>query len=274
MSGSVDIPDDVSSYYGSGVEADRLAGGAGALEFERTKELVSRFLGPESVVADIGGATGRYAEWLVENGHRVELVEPLPVHVELARERAGDPPRFRVHQGEARHLPFPDESFDAVLLLGPLYHLGEETDRTRAVREAARVCRPGGVVLAAAISRLAPLLDTIRRGTVTDAEVFANVQAETLGGRRVAPERRKSAFPDAYFHLPSELAGELASGGLRVEGVFGVEGPGWLLADLDASWQDPSTRERLLWAATTLESERHAVSVSAHLLGVATKGRG
>jgi len=264
-------PEDVLFYYGASDEADRLARGVGALEFERTKEIISRFLEPQASVADIGGAVGRYAEWLAQAGHRVELIEPVPLHLELARERAGDPPRFGVHRADARALPFNDQSFDAVLLLGPLYHLGDEHDRAQALREATRVCRRGGLIFAAAISRFAGLLDNLRAGRIRDDQRFANIQAETLTGRRVSAERRMSPFPDAYFHLPSELESELAAAELDVHGVYGVEGLGWLLDDLDAVWEDDDARERILSAARGVESERHVVGLSAHLLGVAVK---
>jgi ubiquinone/menaquinone biosynthesis C-methylase UbiE len=94
---------------------------------------------PRSRIADVGGGTGRYAEWLAAEGHEVELVEPVPFHVEQARERAGDPPGFGVHRADARAVPFADDTFDAVLILGPLYHLGEHEDRIAAACEARRV---------------------------------------------------------------------------------------------------------------------------------------
>lgn len=194
-------------------------------------------------MADIGGGAGRYAAWLAERGHPVTLLEPVELHLREARRLAGEPPRFAVRRGDARALPFEDASLDAVLLLGPLYHLGERRDRARALDEAARVCRPGGVVLAAAISRFGPLLDAIRRGALGDERTFANLEAETAGGRRVAPGRRLSDFPDAYFHRPGELAAELGGAGLDVEGVYGIEGPGGLLADVDVAWDDRG-RER------------------------------
>jgi SAM-dependent methyltransferase len=222
-------------------------------------------------VADVGGGVGLYSEWLTEGGHRVELVEPVPLHVELAQARAGDPPRFGVHLGDARALQFDDESFDAVLLLGPLYHLGEESDRAEALREAARVCRSGGWIVAAAISRFTPLLDLIRRGRVTEAQVFANVQAEASTGRRVPPEQRTSPFPDAYFHLPAELERELSAAGLEVEGVYGIEGPAWLLDDLDPAWEDEAALEGILAVARAYETDPSLIAVSAHLIAVGRK---
>jgi SAM-dependent methyltransferase len=261
--------EDVIAYYGTGLEADRLAAGVGALELARTQELILRFLPAAAEVADVGGAVGRYAGWLAARGHRVELVEPVPLHVELARERAGEPPRFDVHLADARSLPFADQSFDAVLLLGPLYHLGEREDRDQALREAVRVCRQGGLIFAAAISRYASLFDAIRRGRIGEAELMENVRRETETGRRVPLERRTSPFPDAYFHLPAELEDELAAAGVEVNGVYGVEGPAGWLSELH--WEDEALRERALALARAAEADPHLVAVSAHLLGVGRK---
>ena len=265
-------PEDVLAYYAVGLEDARLSRGSGALERERTQELLARALPPPPAeVADVGGATGVYADFLATAGYCVELVDPVPLHLELARERAGDPERFGVWDADARALPFDDRTFDAVLLLGPLYHLGERSDRLRALAEAVRVARPGAVVAAAAITRYTPLLDTLRRGRAADERVFANVESETETGRRVDPDRRTSPFPDAYFHLPHELEDELRTSGLDVEGVFGIEGPGWLHPGLEEAWGDPVVRERLLWAARLCERDAALLTLSVHLLGVGVK---
>ena len=68
-------------------------------------------------------------------------------------------PGIRTAVSDARSLDLPDGSADAVLLLGPLYHLASRADRIAAIREAARVLRPGGALFAAAISRWATRID-------------------------------------------------------------------------------------------------------------------
>lgn len=264
-------PGDVLAFYGAGTELDRLALREGKLEFERAKELIHRYLGSSSMVADVGGGVGRYSEWLVENGHRVELVDPVPLHVRLARERAGEPSSFGVQLGDARALPFATASFDAVLLFGPLYHLGDERDRALALREAARICRPGGLVFAIAISRFAPLLAHVRRGDIADERVFASVSAETRNGRRAPLASRVSTFPDAHFHLPSELTAEIESSGLVVEGIYGLEGPAWLVRNFDDLWRDPEKQARLVELARLAETEPELLTTSAHLLAVARR---
>lgn len=261
-------PADVLAYYEAGGELTRLEEGIGPLERERTLELLRRWLEPASTILDVGGGTGVYASALLADGHSVTLVEPVELHREEARTRV---PELTVVDGDARALPFAGEMFGAVLLLGPLYHLSERLDRVRALEEAGRVVRRGGVVAAAAISRHAPLLDTLRRGTIRDESVFANVRDELATGRRVAPARRNSPFPDGYFHLPEELEAEVREAALEVEGIFGVEGPGWLARDFDEHWQDTTMRERILEAARATETDPHLISVSPHLLAVARK---
>ena len=257
----------VQPYYDQDAEEERLLVGAGPLEFLRTKQLLTRFLQPQSRIADVGGGTGRYAEWLSDEGHDVELVDPMPLHVSRAEARAGG--RFAVRLGDARELPFADETFDAVLLLGPLYHLDAREERLRALHQAVRVCRHGGIVAAAAISRLAPLLGSARSRSILVPEVLANVRDESRSGRRVPPERRTGLFPDAYFHLPGELRAELGVAGVEVRAIFGVEGPAWLIDDFSATWADDELRARIVAAADAVEEDEHLVGLSPHLLAVA-----
>jgi ubiquinone/menaquinone biosynthesis C-methylase UbiE len=263
--------EDVLAFYGSGTELDRLTTREGKLEFERAKEIIQRYLEPSSTVADVGGGVGRYAEWLVDGGHRVELVDPVSLHVRLARERAGEPPSFGVQLADARALPFAAATFDAMLLFGPLYHLADGRDRALVLQEAMRVCRVGGLVFAIAISRFAPLLVHLRRGDIADERVYASVSTEIRTGRRAPAASRVSTFPEAYFHLPTELTAELESAGLRVEGLFGLEGPAWLARNFDSLWRDPDKRVRLVELATLADTDAGLLATSAHLLAVARR---
>jgi ubiquinone/menaquinone biosynthesis C-methylase UbiE len=228
-----------------------------------------RYLSNAASVLDVGGAGGFYAEWLAQRGHVVQLVDAVPLHVDQARRRAGDPPRFHADVADARALPFEDERFDAVLVLGPLYHLVERDDRVLALREAARVCTPGGVVLAAAISRLAPALDGISNGWIVDKHKFETVLMQMAEG--ASGDREPGFAAISYFHFPEELAEEARDASLDVECVLGIEGPGGFLPDLEERWGDVVMRDRILWLARTLETEPAGLSMSAHLLLVARR---
>jgi len=267
--------DEIAAYYARGLERDRLGDGPGALEFLRTQALLERHL-PMSpaVVVDVGGGPGRYAVWLAKRGYQVHLVDPIPLHVEQARVAAAIRPGQALASaevGDARALQLPDASADAVLLLGPLYHLPERADRLKALGEARRVCRTGGVIIAAAISRFASTLDGLRGGYLEEPAFAAVADGDRRDGRHFNPTGHPAYFTTAYFHRPDELAAECAEIGLSREATFALEGPGWLLPDLEVRLADDRRRVVLLNALEALEAEPTLLGVSAHLLVVARR---
>jgi len=258
------MDEEIRAYYESGAELGRLAQGYSQIEFERTKELLARhLLQAPARVLDVGGGPGVYAEWLAGQGYEVRLVDASPLNVQEAAARAQG--RFAAVEGDARALDEADASYDAVLLLGPLYHLTERDDRLLALREACRVVRPGGVVLAAAISRFASLLDGLYGGYLTDPRFWPIVEQDLADGQHRSPNAEARFFTTAYFHRPEDLRVELEEAGLEVEGVLGVEGPGWLLID---RWDDEHAREHILCVARTVEEEPTVLGTSSHLLAV------
>ena len=262
------MEEEIRAYYESGAEVGRLGQGYSRIEFERTKELLARHLPPAPArLLDVGGGPGVYAELLAEQGYDVRLVDASPLHVREAVERAGG--RFTAAEGDARSLDEPDAAYDAVLLLGPLYHLTDRDDRLRALREAERVLRPGGEVVAAAISRFASLLDGLYAGYLTDPRFWPIVERDLADGQhRSPPGIDIPAFTTAYFHRPEDLQAELEEAGFRADGLFGVEGPGWLLAD---RWDDERAREHILRVARLVEQEPTVVGTSSHLVAIGHK---
>jgi len=241
----------------------------------RTQALLEHYLpAPPAVIADVGGGPGRYAVWLAECGYRVHLIDPVPLHVEQARAAAGGRPGAALagaEVGDARALRLPDASADAVLLLGPLYHLPERADRLQALAEARRVCRCGGVVIAAAISRFASTLDGLRGGYLEDPAFAAVAAGDLRHGRHRNPTGDPAYFTTAYLHRPEDLAAECAAAGLTHEATLAVEGAAWLLPDLDVRLADERRRAVLLAALASLEAEPTLLGVSAHLLMVARR---
>jgi ubiquinone/menaquinone biosynthesis C-methylase UbiE len=266
---------DIAAFYARGLERDRLASGDGALEFLRTQALLERYLpAPPSAIIDVGGGPGRYAIWLAERGYRVHLVDPVPLHIEQARAESTSQPRGALTSsevGDARALKFPDASADAVLFLGPLYHLPDRADRVRALAEARRVCRSGGVVMAATISRFASMLDGLRGGYLADPVFAAIAESDLRDGRHRNPTGDPRYFTTAYFHRPEEVAEECEAAGLAPQATVAIEGPAWLLPDLDAWLADDRRKATLLAALAQLEAEPALLGASAHLLTVARR---
>lgn len=254
-------------HYVPGLERDRLIGedGEPRLELARSLELLERLLPPPPAdVLDVGGGPGTYASRLARDGYRVVLVDLLPTHVEEARAD----PSFGAHVGDARTLEQDDASFDAVLLMGPLYHLTERGDRLRALREAHRVLRPGGRLVAVSISRFASLFDGLTRGRL-EPQFWDVVERDLRDGQHRTPDPdRPEWFTTAFFHHPDELRAEVAEAGFDVEAMLGIEGPGWLVED---QWADPGRREQLLFAARAVEAEPSLAGLSSHLLAAAVR---
>ena len=261
-----ELDEAVRRYYERGRELDRLKGGlrTGPLEFARTTRLLERFLPPAPLeILDVGGGPGAYASWLCERGDRVHVVDPIALHIEQARAAH---PQLTGEVGDARELRQENGSVDAVLLLGPLYHLVERADRLRALSEARRVLRPGGVLVAAAISRFAGLLDLLVAELLHQPDVRPLVAAALESG--AFQGSTDGLFTTAYFHLPRDLRAELAESGFCAVEILSIEGPGFLVADFERRWADPVQRETMLWAAEVVESEPEMLAASSHLLAV------
>jgi ubiquinone/menaquinone biosynthesis C-methylase UbiE len=265
---------DVSNYYATFEEESRLSQGSSRLEFERTKELLSRYLPPPPArVIDVGGASGAYSLSLAAQGYEVHLVDASPRLVEEARRRsaASAVPIASITVGDARRLPPHDHSADVVLIMGPMYHLTAANDRATALREGFRVLATPGLVVVAAISRYASALDGLARKRSIDPRFVAIRDRDLADGQHRNDTGNLDYFTTAYFHRPQDLQEELSAAGFQAPQVLGVEGPAWMLADFDARWEDAALRKDVLDVARALEAEPSTIGVSAHLVGIGWK---
>jgi SAM-dependent methyltransferase len=259
----------IKAYYDRAAEESRLEVGAFRLEEFRTRELILRHA-PQApaVILDVGGAAGAYAFWLAEHGYDVRLYDAVPRLIEVARQRNDRAPAALTccAVADAREIPEPTGSAAMVLLLGPLYHLVDTSARRAALAEAARVLQPGGVLVAAGISRSASALDGLVREALADPEFASIVERDLRDGQHQNPTDRLEYFTTAYFHRPEDLRREVLDAGFDLLGLYGVEGPGWMLGDFAERWNDPRRREIILRVARALEAEPSVVGCSAHLI--------
>jgi len=264
----------ITQYYDSAPEETRLEHGTSRLEALRTRELIERHAPPRPArVLDVGGGAGPYAFWLAEMGYEVHLVDASRRLVDVALERnsGATHPLASCRVGDARSLSEEADSVDAVLMLGPLYHLVDPAERRVALGEALRVLKMGGYFFGAAISRAASALDGLSRDLFRDPSFARIVERGIHDGQHRNGTKNLDYFTTAYLHRPEELRMEVEGAGLRVHAVYGIEGPGWMLGDFDQRWDDPQRRDALVAVARMLEREPSLVGASAHLLVVARK---
>jgi len=133
----------------------------GALEFAINKAWIARFLPPPGAsILDLGGGPGRYSIWLADRGYRVTLADLSPDLLAIARDKSHEAGVHLQDIVEANAIDlsrFSDSAFDAVLCLGPMYHLLEQTDRERVAAELSRILKPRGHAFVAFLNSLGAL---------------------------------------------------------------------------------------------------------------------
>ena len=144
----------VSGFYDQSDEDGRLRRSRhGQLEYATTMSYIHRYADRHSKVLEVGAGTGRYSIALAKEGMKVTAVELVESNLAVLRENSRGIDNIESYQGDATDLGrFPDDTYDVTLLFGPMYHLYEPDEVNRAIDEAIRVTKPGGVILFAFIS--------------------------------------------------------------------------------------------------------------------------
>jgi ubiquinone/menaquinone biosynthesis C-methylase UbiE len=264
--------DIIVDYYTKFDEKNRLT--RHSLEKIRTQEIISRYLSKDKMkILDVGGAAGVYSFWLSSLGHIVDLMDMVPKHIDQCREieKSSGVKLNSLLTGDARNLPYDDQTYDMVLLMGPLYHLTAKEDRIQALKESLRVLKHGGVLIAAVISRYAALFDGFRHNLVADKEFQKILDGSINNGNHINNTGNPNYFTSAYFHMPEELKEELLESGFAFESLVAVEGFGNLFSDLEERIKDESYLEMTLEYIRKTENEPSIMGVSNHFIGIGMK---
>lgn len=262
----------VQNFYDENVqnEWDRL-GVRHRTEFAVTMRALREFLPPApACVIDIGGGPGRYALSLAEAGYGVTLVDLSEGNVAFAREKANEMGvRLEgIFQKNALDLSdFPSKSFEAALLMGPLYHLQKESERLQALSEARKLLKPGGLIFASFISRFAAFQDAASKGfawilerpEVTEKLLTTGINAGEVDG-----------FTDAYFAHPDEVIPLCEAAGFETIIRIGCEG---MAGGHEAYINSLQGRDFEIWADLNyrIGKDPAAIGASEHILYVGRK---
>ena len=140
----------IIDFYNSYDEDNRLKLKHGTVEFLTTMRYVERYIQPSDRVLEIGAGTGRYSHTLARMGYAVDAVELVEHNIEVFQKNTLPNEKITITQGNALDLSaFPNDQYDITLLLGPLYHLYTKEEKLKALSEAIRVTKRGGIIFAA-----------------------------------------------------------------------------------------------------------------------------
>lgn len=140
----------LKGFYENYDEDNRLMSRFGFVEYMTTMKYIEKYLKPNMRILEIGAATGRYSHTLARKGYKVDAVELVEHNIEIFKKNITENEDITITQGNAMDLSaFENNTYDITLILGPLYHLFTEEDKLKALNEAVRVTKKGGVIFAA-----------------------------------------------------------------------------------------------------------------------------
>ncbi|MGN0531055.1 MAG: class I SAM-dependent methyltransferase [Eubacterium sp.] len=139
----------IIEYYNNYDEDGRLLKKNRLPEYLTTMKYIEKYLTPNSKIIEIGAGTGRYSLELADRGYDITAVELVPHNIEIMKKKVKPNHNIKIYEGNACNLSFIEsDTYDIVLLLGPMYHLFTDEDKHRAISEAIRVAKRGGVIYA------------------------------------------------------------------------------------------------------------------------------
>jgi len=216
----------VRAFYDLSVEPEsrRLDHPLQRVEYQSTFRLIERYFPGDGNVADIGSGPGRYAAELARRGYRVSLFDLSSALLDEARRvfQAKGLHAEGFVNGDARDLgAFPARTFDAALVLGPLYHIVDRVDRERTLAELRRVLKPGAVAIAAYLNSWGILRTGVADlpGWYGDPEKIRSLLHE-----RVCSATELSGFTEAYWSTPPDALSEVEAAGFEILTYAGAEG--------------------------------------------------
>ncbi|WP_232101746.1 hypothetical protein [Paenibacillus sp. URB8-2] len=145
-----------------------------------------------------------------------------------------------------------------------------------ALEEAFRLLKPGGTLLAAAISRFGSTLWGLsvygQKNDILEEQPFMSmIERELADGQHIRPEEYPNFIARAFFHLPNELKEEIEESGFNHLSTAAVEGPVWIVPTLAEKWGNPESRAALLRISSIVEEQESLLGMSPHLLAAAKK---
>ena len=232
---------------------------AARVEFLTTVRYIEKYLNPGARILDVGAGAGEYSLYFARKGYEVSALELADANIAAFRAKMTNDDPIDLVQGNALDLSrYNSESFDIVLLFGPLYHLHAEADKLRCIEEAKRVCKPGGKIFFAFISNDMVIL-TMQQ-CQDDYLVNGDYNKETF---------RLDDFP-FVFHTVDCCRGLLGNAGIQILHEVASDGASELLQELVNGLDEASYQQYLRYHFYICEKPEF-LGMSNHFLFVGGK---
>ena len=227
---------------------------AARVEFLTTTRYIEQYLMPGAKILDVGAGAGEYSLYFARRGYQVSALELADNNIRAFRDKLRPEDKIDLVQGNAVNLSrYADESFDAVLLFGPLYHLHAEADRQKCIAEARRVCKKDGTLFFAFISNDMVILTE-----------FSYRPDYFLNGDYDKQTFRLEDFP-FVFHTVDKCREMLRAGGVKIVKEIASDGVSELLEDKINAMDDESYAQYLRYHFYICEKPE-MLGMSNHLL--------
>lgn len=261
------VNDALEQHYRVRDEDGRLLTVCGRVEYLTTKTYIRNYFPKGSKLLEVGAGTGKYSIALAKEGYDVTAVELLTCNIQKFKENLSGDENLHLCQGNALDLSdFGNDSFDGVLLLGPMYHLYCTEDKVQALREAKRVVKPGGIIMVAYVGNESVILIDLFNGN-------GDALMRKINNGRIDQNWKMLTQPPMEFNekIRLEEIDELNSEvGLSRRCIVSADGLTALIEEKAASWSDEVFEKYMDWHLTVCE-RKDCIGFANHILDVLEK---
>lgn len=264
--------DRIRDYYSSFPEENRLdmMGSSGIMEYDMTMRVFAKYLGQNRTILDLGGGAGAYSLPLAKSGHKVYLADLSERLIEVAK-KADKDNLLTCNVVNAMDLSiYEDSMFDTVLLMGPLYHLLEASEREQCVSECYRVLKKGGRIFASFIPYLSGSIAIVDRYTKHPEQVDINNLKEVFSSGRFK-NNADNGFQEGYYPTSKEIEALFEGIGFSKLEIRSIRGFGYGMEESIYNIKDETIKEAIFSLIEQTVSDSSIVEMCSHAMYIGEK---
>lgn len=267
--------DKIRAYYKNFNEDSRLSSdNSGRLEFDMTMRLLEKYLPDEGTILDLGGATGVYTFPLAQKGYKMYLADLSEDLINQAREKKEKQNKNNVISCDVVNAidlsKYENNQFDVVLMFGPLYHLLDEQERIKCIKEVNRVLKRGGIVFASFIPYLSGSIAIVDRYFRHPEQVNTHNLDEVFKTGKFN-NADKNGFQEGYYPNAKEIVGLFAEYGFALSNLSSIRGFGYEREDSIYNIKDKAVFNKVLELIEQTSTNESIIETCGHAMYIGKK---